>query len=198
MSEVFSTRVIYLNRRGKTYQQMAADCDFERSVTWWNKMAWVQIEDPPKPALFPYLAKALEVPERRVAEMVAEQWCGVRPDDEVPYQLRSLLAELRGVHYDDYPVIELTAQVLTAKAKADAEVERLSSRVMALEAPDGPYTQEMLGRLALHELQCIVVRLGYKLGAFVGGDKDEGSYADLDEAGLIQFILECEEERARS
>ena len=195
VSNVFSERVRHLNSRaGKTYQEMASDCDFVRSVTWWNKMRWEEIDSPPEPALYPDLAKALQVPVRRVAEMVAEQWCGVRPDDTVPARLRSVLAMLEGVREGDLPVIERIAQALIDKSKAEDDVDQLSERVMALEAPDGPYTPEMLRRLALHELQCIVVRQGHKLHEFVGGHKDEGSLSDLDEAGLIEFILEGEEE----
>lgn len=173
---------------------MASDCDFERSVTWWNKMAWEQIDNPPEPRLYPHLAKALEVPVRRVAEMVAEQWCGVRPDDTVPARLRSVLAMLEGVREGDLPVIERIAQTLIEKSKAEDDVEQLSERVMALEAPDGPYTPEMLRRRTLHELQCIAVRQGHSLHDFVGGHKDESFLSDLDEAGLIEFILESEEQ----
>ncbi|WP_405668032.1 hypothetical protein [Streptomyces sp. NBC_00055] len=194
MGNAFSERVVRLNSRGKTYQEMASDCGFERSVTWWNKMRWVEIEDPPKPALFPSLAKALQVSERRVAEMVAEQWCGVRRDDAVPDRLRSLLAVLRGVGVDDLPVIELMAQALGDKNVAEGNVQELSEKVMALEAPEGPYTREGLERLALHELQGIVLRMGFVLEQFLGGRKDEGTLGDLDEAGLVDFILEAQEE----
>ncbi|ROP51710.1 helix-turn-helix domain-containing protein [Streptomyces sp. PanSC9] len=137
MANAFSRRVNRLNQRhGKTYQQMAADCGFERSVTWWNKMAWEQIEDPPRPALFPYLAKALEVPERRVAEMVAEQWCGVRPDDKVPERLRSLLLILRGVQEEDLSLIEQMADALSLKGTAQRDALALAEQVAELEPSD--------------------------------------------------------------
>ncbi|WP_406362395.1 hypothetical protein [Streptomyces sp. NBC_01579] len=180
MGSSFSWRVADLNNKGTTYQEMASDCGFERSVTWFNKMRWEEIEDPPKPALFPSLAKALQVSERRIAEMVAEQWCGVKPDDTVPHRLQSLVATLRGVGVDDLPVIELLAQTLSAKSAAEDNVERLEERIMALEAPDGPYTQEMLENLSLGQLQCIAVRIGH------GRTECE----DRDEAAMIQLILE--------
>ncbi|WP_369042279.1 hypothetical protein [Streptomyces sp. Midd1] len=116
-----TARVTQLNKRGKTYQQMAADSEFKRSVTWWNHMYWVEIENPPEPKLYPYLAKALEVTERRVAEMVAEQWCGVKPDDEVPDHLRDLVTLLKTFDPADVAPIESMAQVL---ARHIEDVER--------------------------------------------------------------------------
>ncbi|MGV9843639.1 hypothetical protein ACWDUB_16255 [Streptomyces fungicidicus] len=147
MGNVFSERVRRLNsKHGKTYQEMAADCDFMRSVTWWNKVRWEEIEDPPKPALFPYLAKALEVPERRVAEMVAEQWCGVRPDDKVPERLRSLLLILRGVHTEDLPLIEQMADALSLKRTAQQDALQLAKEVVALDP-----SEEALAMVAAYD-----------------------------------------------
>jgi hypothetical protein len=119
MGNAFSNRVTELNKRGKTYQRMAADCDFKRSVTWWNKMYWLEIKDPPEPALFPHFAKALEVSERRVAEMVAEQWCGVRPDDEVPEHLRNIVQLLRSIDPEDVPAVETLVNLLVSKHVAE-------------------------------------------------------------------------------
>src|SRR2546423_770259 len=116
MANVFSERIEHLNSNaGKTYQEMAVDCDFKRSVTWWNKVRWNEIKVPPEPELYPHLARALEVPERRVAELVAEQWCGVTPNDSVPTHLRHLMAVLRGVDPDDLPVLVELAQLLSEK-----------------------------------------------------------------------------------
>ncbi|WP_406422742.1 hypothetical protein OH809_10025 [Streptomyces sp. NBC_00873] len=163
-----------------TFQQMAAHGHFERSVTWWNKMAWEQIEDAPRKTLFPGFAKVLGVTERRVAEMVAEQWCGVRPDDTVPERLRTLVAELRGVNPDDLPVIEMMAKTLSEKWTAELEAERLSARGKELEETEEPYTQAQLERLNLGELQTIAVEMGHS----------QTECEDRDEAAMIQLILE--------
>ncbi|MFI9193015.1 hypothetical protein ACIG0A_27445 [Streptomyces californicus] len=180
MGEAFSWRVKELNNQGKTFQEMASDCGFARSVTWWNKMRWEEIANPPEPSLFPAMAKALQVSSRRVAEMVAEQWCGVRPDDTVPERLRQLVAVLRGVGSDDVPVIEQLAQTLSDKYAAEQAVKRLEEQVMALEAPEGPYTQDRLENFSLGELQAIAIRVGHS----------RFQCEDRDEAAMIQLILE--------
>jgi hypothetical protein len=127
MANVFSERVAHLNTEaGKTYQEMAVDCDLKPSVTWWNKVRWNEIKIPPEPGLYPRMAKALEVPERRVAEMVAEQWCGVKPDDTVPERLRHLMAVARGVKNDeDLKLLVDLAQALSRKSGAERLVELL-------------------------------------------------------------------------
>ncbi|MEU9381318.1 hypothetical protein AB0D38_10100 [Streptomyces sp. NPDC048279] len=143
MANVFSERVAHLNTEaGKTYQEMAVDCDLKPSVTWWNKARWNEIKIPPEPGLYPRMAKALEVPERRVAEMVAEQWCGVRPDDTVPERLRHLMAVARGVKNDeDLKLLVDLAQALSAKHGAERLVELLDPDpdevIKALEAEKG-------------------------------------------------------------
>ncbi|GAA2258816.1 hypothetical protein GCM10010415_20750 [Streptomyces atrovirens] len=157
MTNVFTHRVAELNRRGKTYQQMAADCDFKRSVTWWNKMYWTEIDNPPEPALFPYLAKALEVTERRVRELVAEQWCDVRPDDTVPEHLRTLLSVAREVDERDALKLVELAMVMYRKRVITMERDRYSA--MLLEAytagSGGPLTAEQLGSLRLPEKRAV-------------------------------------------
>ncbi|AXI76104.1 hypothetical protein [Peterkaempfera bronchialis] len=126
MANVFSERVAHLNEAGKTYQEMAVDCDLKPSVTWWNKARWNEIKIPPEPGLYPRMAKALEVPERRVAEMVAEQWCGVRPDDTVPERLRHLMAVARGVKNDeDLKLLVGLAHALSVKHGAESLVQLL-------------------------------------------------------------------------
>ncbi|MEU1180636.1 hypothetical protein ABZ464_23850 [Streptomyces sp. NPDC005820] len=177
MGNVFSRRVARLNTKaGKTYQEMAADCGFERSVTWWNKMRWEEIEIPPEPKLYPHLAKALQVPERRVAEMVAEQWCGVRPDDNVPEHLRSLLAMLEGVREEDLPIIEQMVQALCDKRAAEVEVAQYSARLLeAFGEIDGPYTREQLEFLKLPELYA--VKMDVAMG---GGSVEEDAHFLLD------------------
>ncbi|MFE6494752.1 hypothetical protein [Streptomyces sp. NPDC057748] len=146
----FADRVAQLNDSGVTYQQMAAHCNFERSITWWNKVRWNEIEDPPKPRLFPSLAKALEVSERRVAEMVAEQWCGVRPDDTVPEHLQALVAVMRGVRRQDVPAVERIAQLLSDKYTAEVLVQSFAPKG---DSDDGPYTVAQLREMTEEELR---------------------------------------------
>ncbi|WP_143631081.1 helix-turn-helix transcriptional regulator [Streptomyces sp. 1-11] len=158
MANAFSERVTRLNSQaGKTYQEMAHDCDFKRSVTWWNKVRWNEIENPPEPGLFPYLAKALEVPQRRVAEMVAEQWCGVRPDDTVPERLRTLLSVLREVDETDLPVMFQMAMAMFDKRGIRLWRDQLSAELLRayIEGSEGPLTAEQLRYLRPPELYAI-------------------------------------------
>ncbi|MFJ3514325.1 hypothetical protein [Streptomyces sp. NPDC090131] len=131
-------------------ERCAARCSFERSITWWNKVRWNEIEDPPKRQLFPSLAKALEVSERRIAEMVAEQWCGVRPDDTVPEHLEALVAVLRGVRRQDVPTIERIAQLLSDKYTAEIQVQ---SFVPVRGLGGEPYTVAQLRDMTEEELR---------------------------------------------
>ncbi|MCX5302312.1 hypothetical protein OG304_02445 [Streptomyces sp. NBC_00160] len=149
MANAFSSRVGELNQRGKTYQQMAADCDFKRSVTWWNQMCRLEIEIPPEPRLYPYLAKALEVPERRVAELVAEQWCGVRPADTVPEHLRTLLTVAREVDEKDVSVLVQMATAMYRKRVIEMERDALSASLLKayIDGSDGPLTREQVDNL---------------------------------------------------
>ncbi|WP_406492945.1 hypothetical protein OHB06_18895 [Streptomyces sp. NBC_01604] len=120
-----------------------------------------EIEDPPKPSLYPYLARALEVPVRRVAEMVAEQWRGVRPDDTVPKHLRALLAMLRDVREKDVSVVQRMARAMCQKRGAEVEAGRFSARLLtAFGETDGPYTLEQLEWLKLPELQAVKMDVG--------------------------------------
>ncbi|GAP52182.1 helix-turn-helix transcriptional regulator [Streptomyces azureus] len=158
MANAFSERVARLNTQaGKTYQEMAHDCDFKRSVTWWNKVRWNEIENPPEPGLFPYLAKALEVPQRRVAEMVAEQWCGVRPDDTVPERLRTLLSVLREVDEADLSVMIEMAMSMFRKRTIRMERDQLSAELLMayIEGSEGPLTWEQVRKLRLPEQYAI-------------------------------------------
>ncbi|MET7631804.1 hypothetical protein ABZS53_15310 [Streptomyces sp. NPDC005499] len=174
MGSAFSQRVAWLNNRGKTYQEMASDCDFERSVTWWNKMRWEEIADPPKPALFPAMARALQVSERRVAEMVAEQWCGVRPDDTVPEHLRELVAVLRGVYRQDVPAVEQLARMLSDKYTAELRVQSFEQ---AREEDDEPWTVAQLREMTAKQLRAVHMDVGMGRAAV---EDDPEAYALLD------------------
>jgi transcriptional regulator with XRE-family HTH domain len=90
-----------------------------RSAAWWNDMANYGAERPPAAELFPGIARALDVSERRVAELVAEQWHGVRPDDEIPEHLRELVKILRRIDRRDVPLVEQLARALSDKHTAE-------------------------------------------------------------------------------
>ncbi|WP_405942553.1 hypothetical protein [Streptomyces sp. NBC_00207] len=118
---------------GKTFQMMAADAGFVRSTAWFNNNAnYTRYATPPAPKYVPGVAKALGVSERRVAEMVAEQWYGVRPDDTVPDRLRDVLDVLRCMDMEDVAEVEKLAKHLKALRSRvtdlEFEVEELTSK----------------------------------------------------------------------
>lgn len=127
MSDVFSRKIRRINARGMTYQRMAAGCGFERSSAWWNNMANYDMETPPAPKYLPGIAKVMRLPERRVAEMVAEQWYDVRPDDEIPEHLQSLVAVLRGIDPKDVALVEQLAQTLSDKYTSQILLDSLDA-----------------------------------------------------------------------
>ncbi|MFD7750666.1 hypothetical protein [Streptomyces sp. NPDC059757] len=122
--DVFSNAVRRRNAAGMTYSQMEAKTwdvggkEGSRSAGWWNNMANYLMETPPAPKYFPGIAKVLKVSERRVSELVAEQWYGVRPDDEVPERLRDLVVLLAEIDPKDLPVVENLAEALEVKCWA--------------------------------------------------------------------------------
>jgi hypothetical protein len=133
--DVFSKAVRRRNARGMTYSQMEAKTwevggkEGSRSAGWWNNMANYQMETPPGPKYIPGIAKVLKVSERRVSELVAEQWYGVCPDDGVPEALRDLVPLLADVDPADVPAIEEIVVALGQK-------HDLAKRLAAIEAGD--------------------------------------------------------------
>ncbi|MFJ9472450.1 hypothetical protein [Streptomyces caniferus] len=131
MSDVFSRRVRQINRAGVRFSVMESRCykaspNHWRSAAWFNNNANYLMETPPAPKYLPGVAKVLRVSERRAAEMVAEQWYGVRPDDEVPEHLRELVALMRGVDPADVPLIEQVVQALSDKHTAEMQVQSVT------------------------------------------------------------------------
>lgn len=117
---VFSRAVRQRNKH-MTYSQMEATTwkvggkEGSRSSAWWNNMANYHMDTPPAPKFLPGIAAVLKLPERTVQELIAEQWYGIRPDDQVPEHLRPLLAALKGVERDDLPALQPLVQSLSEK-----------------------------------------------------------------------------------
>ncbi|MEU2783659.1 hypothetical protein [Streptomyces sp. NPDC007110] len=120
MSHVFSDAI--LHRAESLSYESIASLSGVRSVTWWNQMANYGADAPPAPGLIPDLARALELSERRVEELVAEQWYRVRPNDEIPERLRKLVKILRGIDPEDVELAEQLAQALSDKHTAETLV----------------------------------------------------------------------------
>ena len=64
-------------------------------------MAKFHMVTPPAPKYFPGIAAVLQVSERRLAEMVAEQWYRVRPDDRLPHGLEALVSAAETLDPED-------------------------------------------------------------------------------------------------
>jgi hypothetical protein len=102
---------------------MGVRSNWARSSGWFNKLVNEDVGNPPPPATLEGLAQLLRVSRRRVAELVAEQWYGVRPDDEIPPHLRALLEALQGVAEEDLPYIEQLVDHFKGKHAARLTLE---------------------------------------------------------------------------
>ncbi|MFC8871816.1 hypothetical protein ACFUAC_29915 [Streptomyces sp. NPDC057148] len=91
--------------------------------------------------------------QRRVCEMVAEQWCDVRPDDTVPEHLRHLLAVAREVDERDVLALTELAMVLCRKCVITMERDHLSRKLLEsyAEGDTGPLTLEQVNPLRLRQ-----------------------------------------------
>ncbi|MFF1785593.1 hypothetical protein ACFVX9_03935 [Kitasatospora sp. NPDC058243] len=151
-NDVFSEAVRSRHEDGMTYSRMEATTwsvggkEGSRSSAWWNNMANYLMDTPPAPKYFPGIAAALGLPQRRVAELVAEQWYGVRPDDGVPSHLRSLITVLRTVERGDVIAIEQMAKHLADKYATISELEELLHNQLAAPAEEPPSPQEDAAR----------------------------------------------------
>ncbi|MFF3359139.1 hypothetical protein ACFYWN_42640 [Streptomyces sp. NPDC002917] len=143
-NDVFSQAVRERNAAGVTFNQMESTTwrvggkEGSRSSAWWNNMSNWEMETPPAPKYIPGIAAVLGLPERQVHELIAEQWYGVRPDNQVPRHLRPLLTVASDVAKVDLVTLMDVAQTFSAKnaaetvlaeLKAQAEVEDLDNEV---------------------------------------------------------------------
>lgn len=133
-NDVFSEAVRERNAAGMTFNQMEATTwdvggkEGSRSSAWWNNMAKYQMETPPAPKYVPGIAAVLNLPEREVHELIAEQWYGVRPDDRLPRRLRPLLSIARGVAKIDLVTLMDVARAFSDKHTAETELEELRAQ----------------------------------------------------------------------
>lgn len=129
----FTDAVLRRNEAGMTYSQMEAKTwevggkEGSRSAGWWNNMAKYWMATPPGPNYIPGIAAVLKLSQRRVRELIAEQWYGVKPGDGLPGKLAPLVATARGVKSEDLPLLAELAQALSDKYTAELEVEELKA-----------------------------------------------------------------------
>ncbi|MFF8775256.1 hypothetical protein [Kitasatospora sp. NPDC015120] len=132
-NDVFSQAVRRANRR-MTYSQMEAATwqvggkEGSRSSAWWNNMANYKMDTPPAPKYLPGIAAVLGLNQRAVEELIAEQWYGVRSDDQIPERLQALVATLRGVDPEDIPLLQGLAQAFSAKYSSALTLESYESK----------------------------------------------------------------------
>ncbi|MDX3313048.1 helix-turn-helix transcriptional regulator [Streptomyces sp. ME08-AFT2] len=111
----FADRVRHINACFHTYAQMAGMTG--RSAAWWNNLALGKSVNPPPPDLIPDMASMLGVPERRIREMIAEEWYGVRPDDSASRRAMALSSDLVMLDDADYEVVEKLTRHLSSLAR---------------------------------------------------------------------------------
>ncbi|MFE6488964.1 hypothetical protein ACFVGN_39360 [Streptomyces sp. NPDC057757] len=117
-SKPFTDRVRYINACYHTYAEMAEMTG--RSAAWWNNLTLGKSVGPPPPRLAPDMAYMLGVSERRIREMIAEEWYGIRPNDSAPRMGRravELSADLTMLDDADYEIVEKLTGRLAAPAR---------------------------------------------------------------------------------
>ncbi|MEU9481198.1 hypothetical protein [Streptomyces sp. NPDC048191] len=135
MTDVFSAAVRRRNNEGMTFGRMEAltwdvgGKEGSRSSAWWNNMARYDMETPPAPKYFPGIAAVLQVSQRRVSEMVAEQWYHVKPDDRLPRGLEPLVSAAETLDPED-------VERLTDMARHLLEIRR---ELRGLQGGEGDY-----------------------------------------------------------
>jgi hypothetical protein len=134
----FADRVRHINAYYHTYAEMAEMTG--RSAAWWNNLALGKSVNPPPPHLIPDMASMLGVSERRIREMIAEEWYGIRPDDSSPRAGRravELSADLTMLDDADYEIIEKLTGRLAAPAR-DRFYKELDKQEQTEEPDDAP------------------------------------------------------------
>ncbi|MFF1746320.1 hypothetical protein [Streptomyces mirabilis] len=133
-NDVFSQAVRERNAAGMTFNQMESMTwqvggkEGSRSSAWWNNMSKWHMETPPAPKYVPGIAAVLGLPESQVHRLIAEQWYGVRPDDQVPRRLRSLLSIARGVAKIDILTLMDVAKTFSDKHATETELAELKAQ----------------------------------------------------------------------
>ncbi|MFC8640652.1 hypothetical protein ACFUC2_07820 [[Kitasatospora] papulosa] len=139
-TDVFSQAVRERNQAGMTFSQMEArtwevgDKEGSRSSAWWNNMSKWFMDTPPAPKYIPGIAAVLEVPERRVNELIAEQWYGVSPRRDVPREHRPLVSILPGVAKTDILTLMDLARRLAEKNTEATQLAQLKAQLAQIRA----------------------------------------------------------------
>jgi hypothetical protein len=109
----FSAAVEQVHDSGVTYQQMAERCGGVRSASWWNRIVRAdETTDPPPHQHLGKIAEMLGMTERRVQELVAQEWFGVTPFDGVSERTRRMSAVLDGLPEEDFEFVSALAHRL--------------------------------------------------------------------------------------
>jgi hypothetical protein len=108
-------------RDSKGYLRMQVECDDARSHTWWKRLVedgpWgsrpgVGRVGPPEPDTLGPIANLFGTTPERVAEMIAADWYGVRPENGVSNHTRNLSYLLDALEDDDVSLLETIARRL--------------------------------------------------------------------------------------
>ncbi|RCG19135.1 hypothetical protein DQ384_38310 [Sphaerisporangium album] len=113
-TEPFRYEALTLNRKdGYTYSQMEAMCDRARSQAWWNNLvrygAWEPSNarvSPPPPEALAGIAKLFDTSELTVRTMIATDWYGIVPPDEIPSRVRRMQGPIMALGDEDAKLVE--------------------------------------------------------------------------------------------
>ncbi len=116
----FTEMVRRLNRSGTTYYEMQKRSGEARSTGWFNQVAnGYRVNPPPDEKTLDGLAELFQMNREAVAELVAEEWYGVRRDEPLSERTRRLAPTLDQLDEGD---AELIAHLAHRLAKQQAKV----------------------------------------------------------------------------
>src|SRR4051812_14542908 len=119
----FSNRVAELRGRGYRYADLEEKSRRARSTAWFNKLMnssspWVV--SPPDQGTLEALAELLETTARHVAEMVAQEWYGVKRTEQSP-RVAALTPRLDALTKEDAELVESLIQRLQPRTEAESQ-----------------------------------------------------------------------------
>lgn len=110
-----------LNAEGKRYYDMQRESNEARSAAWWNNIANGVWTTPPPRDRLGGIARMMGLTERRVREMIAEEWYDVRPGDGISERVRHLADALDSLTDADTALIEQIIHRLRRDDEASSE-----------------------------------------------------------------------------
>lgn len=122
MGKPFSDTVRKLNQSGMRYYDMQRESNEARSSAWWNQLANGYRDIKPPTEQLDDIAEMMGVTERRVREMIAEEWYDIRPGDVISERVRHLASAIDELTDEDAQLVEQLIHRLRQPATSGVEI----------------------------------------------------------------------------